>query len=71
MPRLCLWPAKSDLFDRGIPNSKATDYTDLGDQDRRRGNGISGYNDQILETFVRWYPGMQTEQETEIQKKAA
>jgi hypothetical protein len=28
-------------------------------------------NDQLRETFVRWYPGMQTEQETEIQKKAA
>ena len=28
-------------------------------------------NDQLLETFVRWYPGMQTEQETQIEKKAA
>jgi hypothetical protein len=28
-------------------------------------------NDQLRESFVRWYPGMQTEQETEIQKKAA
>ena len=28
-------------------------------------------NNQLRETFVRWYPGMQTEQETEIQKKAA
>ena len=28
-------------------------------------------NDQLRETFVRWYPGMQTEQETEIEKKAA
>ena len=28
-------------------------------------------NDQLRETFVRWYPEMQTEQETEIQKKAA
>ena len=28
-------------------------------------------NDRLLETFVRWYPGMQTEQETEIEKKAA
>ena len=26
---------------------------------------------QLRETFVRWYPGMQTEQETEIEKKAA
>ena len=26
---------------------------------------------QLWETFVRWYPGMQNEQETEIQKKAA
>ena len=23
------------------------------------------------ETFVRWYPGMQTEQDTEIEKKKA
>ena len=28
-------------------------------------------NDQLRETFVRWYPGMQAEQETEIEKKAA
>src|SRR5271165_5213681 len=28
-------------------------------------------NDQLRESFVRWYPGMQTAQETEIQKKAA
>lgn len=28
-------------------------------------------NDQLRETFLRWYPGMQTEQETEIEKKAA
>ena len=28
-------------------------------------------NDQLRETFVRWYPRMQTEQETEIQEKAA
>ena len=28
-------------------------------------------NDQLRETFVRWYPGMQNEQETEIEKKAA
>ena len=28
-------------------------------------------NDQLRETFVRWYPGMQTEQETEIEQKAA
>ena len=28
-------------------------------------------NDQLRETFVRWYPRMQIEQETEIQKKAA
>jgi hypothetical protein len=28
-------------------------------------------NDQLRETFVRWYPAMQTEQETEIEKKAA
>jgi hypothetical protein len=28
-------------------------------------------NDQLRETFVRWYPGMQTEQETDIEKKAA
>jgi hypothetical protein len=27
-------------------------------------------NDQLRETFVSWYPGMQTEQETEIEKKA-
>jgi hypothetical protein len=28
-------------------------------------------NDQLRETFVGWYPGMQTEQETQIEKKAA
>ena len=28
-------------------------------------------NDQLRETFVRWYPEMQTEQETEIERKAA
>ena len=28
-------------------------------------------NDQLWESFVRWYPRMQTERETEIQKKAA
>ena len=28
-------------------------------------------NNQLRETFGRWYPGMQNEQETEIQKKAA
>jgi hypothetical protein len=28
-------------------------------------------NHQLRETFVRWYPGMQTEQQTEIEKKAA
>ena len=28
-------------------------------------------NDQLRETFASWYPGMQTEQETEIEKKAA
>src|SRR5271167_3000953 len=27
-------------------------------------------NDQLRETFVRWYPGMQIEKETEIQKAA-
>jgi hypothetical protein len=26
-------------------------------------------NDQLWETFVRWYPAMQAERETEIQKK--
>src|ERR1700674_3997436 len=26
-------------------------------------------NNQLREAFVRWYPGMQNEQETEIQKK--
>jgi hypothetical protein len=25
-------------------------------------------NDQLWETFVRWYPGMQTEQETQIEE---
>jgi len=28
-------------------------------------------NNQLRETFVRWYPGMQNEQETQIQKNAA
>jgi hypothetical protein len=28
-------------------------------------------NNQLLETFVRWYPGMQIDQETQIEKKAA
>ena len=28
-------------------------------------------NDQLRETYVRWYPGMQPEQETDIEKKAA
>jgi hypothetical protein len=28
-------------------------------------------NNQLRETFVRWYPGMQNEQELEIQRKAA
>ena len=28
-------------------------------------------NDQLRETFVRWYPGMRTERETEMEKKAA
>jgi hypothetical protein len=28
-------------------------------------------NDQLRETFVGWYPGMQTEHGTEIEKKAA
>jgi|HubBroStandDraft_6_1064221.scaffolds.fasta_scaffold508243_2 DNA-directed RNA polymerase specialized sigma subunit len=35
---------------------------------------IPNYGDRyrhLRETFVRWCPGMQTEQETEIQKKAA
>jgi hypothetical protein len=27
-------------------------------------------NNQLRETFVRWYPGMQNEKETEIQKAA-
>ena len=27
-------------------------------------------NNQLWETFVRWYPGMQNEQETELQKAA-
>jgi hypothetical protein len=27
-------------------------------------------NDQLRETFVRWYPGMQSEKETEIEKAA-
>ena len=33
--------------------------------------GESPPNDQLRETFVRWYPGMQTEQQTEIEEKAA
>jgi hypothetical protein len=28
-------------------------------------------NDELRETFVRWYPGMQTDQEVNIVKKAA
>ena len=28
-------------------------------------------NNQLRETFVRWYPGMQNKRETEIQKNAA
>ena len=28
-------------------------------------------NGELRETFIRWYPGMQTEQETEIEQKAA
>jgi hypothetical protein len=28
-------------------------------------------NDQLRETFVRWYPGMQTEQDTKSERKAA
>jgi hypothetical protein len=28
-------------------------------------------DDQLRETFVRWYPGMQTQQENGIEKKAA
>jgi hypothetical protein len=28
-------------------------------------------NEQVRETFVRWYPGMQIDQETDIEKKAA
>jgi hypothetical protein len=28
-------------------------------------------DDQLRETFVRWYPGMQTKRETEIEQKAA
>jgi hypothetical protein len=28
-------------------------------------------NDELRETFVRWYPGMQSEQEMKIEKKAA
>jgi hypothetical protein len=27
-------------------------------------------NDQLRETFVRWYPGMQSEQEAGIEKAA-
>ena len=28
-------------------------------------------NDQLRGTFVRWYPAMQTDQETEMEQKAA
>jgi hypothetical protein len=28
-------------------------------------------NDLLRENFVRWYPGMQTGQETQIEKKGA
>jgi hypothetical protein len=28
-------------------------------------------NKQVRETLVRWYPGMQIDQETDIEKKAA
>jgi hypothetical protein len=28
-------------------------------------------NDELRETFVRWYPGMQANEETTIEKKAA
>jgi hypothetical protein len=28
-------------------------------------------NDELRKTFVRWHPGMQTDQETNIVKKAA
>jgi hypothetical protein len=28
-------------------------------------------NDQLWETFARWYPGMQTDQETKLEQKAA
>jgi hypothetical protein len=28
-------------------------------------------NDELRETFVRWYPGMQIDQETNLVKKAA
>jgi hypothetical protein len=28
-------------------------------------------NEQVRETLVRWYPGMQIDQETDIEKKAA
>ena len=28
-------------------------------------------NDELRETFVRWYPGMQTDQEANLVKKAA
>ena len=28
-------------------------------------------NDELRETFVRWYPGMRTDQETNMAKKAA
>jgi hypothetical protein len=28
-------------------------------------------NDELRETFVRWYPGMRADQETNLAKKAA
>jgi hypothetical protein len=28
-------------------------------------------NDELRETFVRWYPGMQSEPEMKLEKKAA
>jgi hypothetical protein len=28
-------------------------------------------NDELQETFARWYPGMRTDQETNLAKKAA
>ena len=32
---------------------------------------VWGVQPQLRETFVHWYPAMQTEQETEIERKAA